>query len=245
MDHRQCTHNDIITDTSSGYMVCTQCGLVLDDFIVEESNYYDQQRCSGGQLTKLPWKNFEKAKEMISNYTALLHMGDALNATAFQLFEDSSESKLLSKKKLETRCAGCVYYAAKLQGFDRTEQEIASHLSVKTRDLRLCLRNMRSALASRPYGIELLTTVSADRLAQRMVIRLQPLLKKHGIDKHALLRAFYNKMATLKTAKGKKPENVCASVFGHILKNVHNIPVKEVSSTLKISSVVIASSNIC
>jgi transcription initiation factor TFIIIB Brf1 subunit/transcription initiation factor TFIIB len=238
-----CGHRDIITDTSSGYMVCTQCGLVLDDFIVEEANFHDQQRCSGGQVSIIPWKNMEKARNMISNYTALMHMGDALNATAFKLFEDSSESKLLMKKKLETRCAGCVYYAAKLQGFDRTEKEIATHLSVTIKDLRLCLRNMRSALANRPYGIELLTTVSAERLVQRMVARLQPLLLKHGIDKQALLRGFYKKINSLNSTKGKKPENVCATVLCHVLKNVYNIPVKEVSSTLSISSVVIASSS--
>jgi hypothetical protein len=76
-----------------------------------------------------------------------------------------------------------------------------------------------------------------------MVARLQPLLLKHGIDKQALLRGFYKKINSLNSTKGKKPENVCATVLCHVLKNVYNIPVKEVSSTLSISSVVIASSS--
>ena len=235
----QCPHQTTVHDGAS--TICTGCGLVLEDFIPEEYSFADVERCSGGPVdNKGNAKKIVNAKTLINNYTALLHMSDALNATAMQVFEDSVDSSMLSKKRMEVRCAACVYCAAKLQGFDRSEEEIAACLECNKKEFRQCMVSMRASLVHMPYGIELMTTVSAERLVQRMLDRLHVVLVHHGINRNTVLKAFYTHIHELETTKGKKPQNVCAAVLCHILRQQYGVPMQEVSDCLGMSSIYIS-----
>jgi len=235
----QCPHHTTVLDGAS--TICTGCGLVLEDFLPDQYSFADYERCSGGAVdVKGSRKKIETARGLINNYTALLHMSDALNATAIQVFEDSVESTILLKKKMEVRCAACVYCAAKLQGFDRSEEEIAASLECNKKEFRQCMVSMRASLASMPYGVELMTTVSAERLVQRMLDRLHGVLVRHGINRNAVLQAFYTHIHSLETTKGKKPQNVCAAILCHILRQSYGVSTQEVSDQLQISSIYIS-----
>lgn len=233
-----CPHRTTIED--SGSTICTDCGLVLENFIAEEYSFADHTRCCAAPVDSngpSHSKRLDRAKTMINNYTAHLHMSDALNSTALQVFEDCIDSTFLSKKKLEVRCAACVFCSAKLHGFDRSEEEVATALECNSREFRQCMVSMRASLAHLPYGVELMTTVNAERLVQRMLDRLQTVLVRYKINRNDVLKSFYRHMESLETIKGKKPQNVCATVLCHVLRQSYGVACHEVSEALHISSV--------
>jgi transcription initiation factor TFIIIB Brf1 subunit/transcription initiation factor TFIIB len=233
----RCPHPTTVFDRGSA--ICTACGLVLEDFIPEDASFVDFERCAAGPVeeSKSHQKRMERAKTFINSFTAQLHMSDALNATAIQVFGDCIDSSVLSKKKMEVRCAACVYCAAKLQGFDRSEEDIASTLGFPKKEFRQCMVAMRASLAHKPYGMDLLTTVSAERLVQRMLDRLRDLFTSHNIDRNHVLKAFYQHIHKLDTTKGKKPQNVCASVLCHVLRQSYGLSIQEVSDHLQIGCI--------
>ena len=246
-----CSHSHpVYCDAST--LVCCECGLVLNthemishsffptEDIIETRPTPSRPRKRKSYLTPRQIAVLE-GKDLIRSVVADAHLGELVLDWAIQVFEDSTEvrdSKNRFQGYLGERCASSLYFACKLVGFDRSEEEVASWFDLDLKSLRKQNILVRRLLTGTCYGIELLTCICPTKLSTRLLdaILNDPSYDTSHVPKYRVLEEVNCIIRASDT--GKKPRNICAHALYQTLKKF-GVTVHQISSTIGVGQATI------
>ncbi len=150
--------------------VCTACGMVVDALVFDEQPIYVEyaplrvpkkesaKKCSSATaIVRREEKRTYIDTKVVEDFATTLHLGAIILATAKEIFTDAVKAKLATGGfrgvALEAAAASAVYYACKVESFDRTEGEIASNCKVRLSTLAATNKVMRRLLRGRELGL--------------------------------------------------------------------------------------------
>ena len=128
--------------------------------------------------------------------------------------------------KLRARAAGCLYFACKVEGVDRGENEIADGLRMERSAVQKANKELRGLLVDKAYARAMLHGVKPSALAPRML----QLVKSSGVLPGATDRDMFRhrrrveelavKMEKIYSLRDKKPQSVCAGLIAVVLADI-------------------------
>lgn len=241
-----CGVRDVVTDASSGDVVCRQCGVVMEAHIFDEHlEYYSEQagaRAGPAESWLLPAQPI--VVDRVPHRRRVLSNADP-HASTRQLFvvvdsmsrgfsrDVQDTAKLLCRDLLAVRVVRCdarclhaasaLYLAAKMhgQGVGRSKKEIAAQyaaLGVTERGITVTAKLFKDALHSAPYAAQLFAGLDATDLINRCVDRLDlAVATRKEVKKAAHALA---EDVPARAVEGKTPSSVCSGVVACVLQRL-------------------------
>lgn len=225
-----------VIDSSSGQRICTMCGRILESYMFEGS-YGDLERCSdglqsiqGGRGQSLLQRRIiasvarEESKtrtgtDFVDRFSSELRLAETVASWAREMLGDALDKiTVRAESKIKVFAAGCLYFACKMEGVDRSENEIADGLGVTRHSLHKANQELRGLLAEKSYARTMLHGVNPKCLVPRMLQTVvQTALPDLTADEVRALRRRVEHMASNAEAtyskRGKKPQSVCAGLI--------------------------------
>lgn len=116
-----CLHpkNAIIEDHRAGYLVCSECGVVVGEWFIDVAAECrsDEEKTSDGKLLKV-YKKIEEIAERI-------HLVRCIVNQAKDYFKKMYEGKFLKRRSHYVIAAACLFIACNKEGVSRAYEEIS------------------------------------------------------------------------------------------------------------------------
>ena len=243
-----------VIDSVSGERICTRCGRVLESHMMFDTPSFADYERTGAAETVLGTvldrvrgihrstlahvgtsseAKLLKAEKMVERLGGDLSLVDQTVSYAKQLIGDAhAKDPVRAEAKLRQRAAGCLYFACKLDGVDRGENEIADTLGMERKILQKANKQLRGILADQPYARTMLHGIRPSALIPRMLQAVLGLTEatNSGINpaqirkKVGALAAVVEKDCYL---EGKKPQSVCAAMITLVLQEKRSSKIAE------------------
>jgi transcription initiation factor TFIIIB Brf1 subunit/transcription initiation factor TFIIB len=231
--------------------VCTNCGTIVDSLNLDDQPSYVDYAPSRGPAPPAPRNSTaaaivhrEEKREMVETkivetFVSTLRLGDATLEVAKEIFTDAVRAKQptggFRGAAYEAAAASAVYYACKVQGFDRTEGEVASNCGVNISQLASASKVMRRLLSKKPYATRMLAPIKPSALVHRFVAAMREapaiILADAAQRVQRRLTSMTHAAETARTLEGKTPECACVALCVlAILEVVPNSERKDIAS---------------
>lgn len=159
---KYCQNNDIVYDKSEGNLVCRNCGKVnsMNNFQI---GYGDYQRTRAinpllgsiglNTCSSAGFNNYNSREKRLKNALKKINeMCESINLVqkfifrAKEIYKKLWDKRALKGKLNKTVYAACIYVACKLEGSQRTFNEIVVLSRVNRRDLGKCFKHVKKTL---------------------------------------------------------------------------------------------------
>lgn len=253
-------------DTVTGDCICTRCGRVLESHMILENlpSYADCMRTGAAteyEHLESPWMQIKgvhksviaqsldsgpaekKGCDMVIKLGKELDLVDRTVSWAKELMRDAlGKEQVRAQQRLRSLGAGCLYFACKLDGVDRGENEIADRLGIDRKNLQKSNKKLRALLAEKPYARTMLHGVRPSALIPRMlqaVLGLTDMTSGDHRDKMRLRARVESLAADVERVcclDGKKPQSVCAAMIALVFeKQQRSVPLSRLAAACGVS----------
>ena len=238
-----------VVDSSSGDRICTMCGRVLEALMMMHDTYQEHAADAvefGPSTTLSGVKGVHKSilaqvdratgdshrlrqgLLFVDQFGSTLQLVERTLAWARELMRDSmAKNTVRADGRLRSRAAGCLYFACKLDGVDRSENEIASILSMPCKDLQKANKQLRKLLVTHHYSREMLQGIKATALIPRFLQAVRTSISTATVLDRAAWNSLRKEVEALGVRvdrtcafEGKKPQTICAALVSVVLEKV-------------------------
>jgi transcription initiation factor TFIIIB Brf1 subunit/transcription initiation factor TFIIB len=251
-----CEHPERALIYEGSGTVCTWCGLVVDSMVLDWQPHYQESIAPRASVSVAAGQNVMRASSaaaivqredrrssvdtrIVQRIVTQLQLGEMTLEMAKEIFADACEAKKATGgfrgAAYEAASASAVYYACKVDGFDRTECEVACNCGINPVHLASANKVVRRLLSRKSYGKKMLTPIKASALIPRFVATMcaPPAIiqadMKHAVQRRLLSMTLAAEAA--RTLEGKTPECTCIALCVlTILEVVDGSEKKEVAA---------------
>lgn len=222
-----------------GEMLCTNCGLVLYDYVYQDEILYDENYDIYDNIPilneiKVSTKITLDLKNICINH---FEMSDNLFNSTLELFKDVKQNNIFKGEHLNGYLAGCIYYTYKLFNISKQKNDIIRYFNISLNKFNICCNEIIEILANKPYFSKLLKETLAEDLLSQMVYKIDILYNKEWeVIKKA--KKIINKLNNNNEFKNLKPSKINATIIYIACKLLKiKIMKKNISNILDVSIV--------
>jgi len=241
-----------------GEIVCSQCGLVISERILDISHtrtgspisillpdmglstIIDKSNIKSPDLkraakwnSRMTWdkRNMLIATTELKRIASNLNLPNHVKKAAIRLYIEAFKKKLLRGRSINGMVAACLYFACRERKIPRTLQEILDESAINAKNVRRCYRTLIRELNLKAPSTDPIS------LVPRFVAEL-------GLDAEAenssinVLNKFISKFST----SGKDPKGLCAGALYLVCKKKQRrISQKEIANIIGVTEVTLRS----
>ena len=222
-----------------GEVLCTNCGLVLYDYVYQDEVLYDENYDIYDNIpifneVKISTKITLDLKNICINH---FEMSDNLFNSTLELFKDVKQNNIFKGEHLNGYLAGCIYYTYKLFNISKQKNDIIHYFNISLNKFNICCNEIIQILAHKPYFSKLLKETFAEDLLSQMVYKIDLLYNKEWeVIKKA--KKIINKLNNNNEFKNLKPSKINATIIYIACKLLKiKIMKKNISNVLDVSIV--------
>lgn len=219
----ECGSEKLLYHSQRGECHCQECGIVVDDSLIEHEPYINEAVKShaelpgmstagtyhpGGKIVKASWllttrqKNFRKAKYKIDIIGSSLKLPEIVIKEAIRIFKCAIDHGLNIGRDNNSLIYASIYAACSIHSIPKTGLELTAYSSMtRAKMLKAC------SLMKKYLGIKLLPTDPTD-LLNRFASRLQ--LSQATIT---LATKIIFKLRNTSVVQGRHPETIAATAL--------------------------------
>lgn len=222
-----------------GEVLCTNCGLVLYDYVYQDEVLYDDNYDIYDNIPifneiKVSTKIVLDLKNICMNH---FEMSDNLFNSTLELFKDVKQNNIFKGEHLNGYLAGCIFYTYKLFNISKQKNDIIRYFNISLNKFNICCNEIIEIVANKPYFSKLVKETFAEDLLAQMVYKIDSLCNKEWeVIKKA--KKIINKLNKINEFKNLKPSKINATIIYIACKLLKiKIMKKNISNVLDVSVV--------
>lgn len=167
-------------DRGTGCVVCVGCGVVVENFLIDESlEYASEPRAGGAPVAAAPAsETLQDGLRTVESFAHALRFSSATGvvlARAKELFADVHAVRTVRRDARDAYAAAALYLACKLEAAAREMAAVAAACGVQLQAVNAAVAAFRERLAGKPYAPRLVEGIRAGDLINATVDRVSGL----------------------------------------------------------------------